>query len=200
MSVQAGRRGYKGNRKSQGKSNGKIIKDTKKELTDYVYYLGSAKQASDYETTTEYLINHVKKTFEYGNDIGTALMDLKEPDSDLWKPNMQVSVATDDDTKAAENRQYEIEFKADYDAYRARVLALENNKTKAYALLWERCSKGMKNKIESRTDFDSKIMNDPLELLRAIKEHALNYQEHRYDMSIIFDALYDAIWNQAEGR
>ena len=133
-------KGYKGNKKTQDKS--KNVKDTKKELSDCVYYLGSAKQASDYETTTEYLINHVKKTFEYGNDIGTALMDLQEPDSDLWKPNMQVSVATDDDTKAAESRQYEIEFKADYDGYRARVLALENNKTKAYALLWERCSKG----------------------------------------------------------
>jgi hypothetical protein len=33
------------------------------------------------------------------------------------------------------------------------------------------------------------LENDPIELLKAIKQHALNYQEHRYDMSIIYDAI-----------
>ena len=31
--------------------------DIKKSLNDYNYYIGSATQASDYETTTEYVIN-----------------------------------------------------------------------------------------------------------------------------------------------
>jgi hypothetical protein len=46
----------------------------------------------------------------------------------------------------------------------------------------------MKHKLESRVDFDT-LENDPIELLKAIKQHALNYQEHRYDMSIIYDAI-----------
>jgi hypothetical protein len=33
------------------------------------------------------------------------------------------------------------------------------------------------------------LENDPIELLKAIKQHALNYQEHQYDMSIIYDAI-----------
>jgi hypothetical protein len=45
---------------------------SKKSITDYNYYLGSAKQASDYETTTEFIINHVKQVFDYGDDIVTA--------------------------------------------------------------------------------------------------------------------------------
>jgi hypothetical protein len=81
-----------------------------------------------------------------------------------------------------------MEFKADYDAYWMRVLALENNKTKAYALFWEWCTKGMKNKLESWVDFDT-LENDPIELLKAIKQHDLKYQEHWYDMSIIYDAI-----------
>ena len=59
---------------------------------------------------------------------------------------------------------------------------------KQYALFWEQCTKGMKNKLESRVDFDT-LENDPIELLKAIKQHALNYQEHRYDMSIIYNAI-----------
>ena len=36
----------------------------------------------------------------------------------------------------------------------------------------------MKNKIKVRSDYD-KIMNNPIALLEAIKEHALNYEENR---------------------
>ena len=44
------------------------------------------------------------------------------------KKNLEVSISTDADTKAAENKQFEIEFKADYDEYRKRVVTYENNK------------------------------------------------------------------------
>jgi hypothetical protein len=60
-------------------------KETKKSVNDYNYYLRSAKQASDYEMTTKYLIiNYIVKTFEYGNDIGQALRELEYPNSDSW--------------------------------------------------------------------------------------------------------------------
>jgi hypothetical protein len=47
----------------------------KKSLMDVQYYLGSAAQVSDYESTTEYIINYVKKTLDYGKDIGTSLKE-----------------------------------------------------------------------------------------------------------------------------
>ena len=81
----------RGARKSSTKSNGAPKKDTKKSLNDYNYYLGSAKQASNYETTTEYLINYIIKTFEYGNDIGQALREFEYPDPDFWRLTMQQS-------------------------------------------------------------------------------------------------------------
>jgi hypothetical protein len=45
---------------------------------------------------------------------------------------------------------------------------------KAYALFWGRCAKGMKNKIEARSDFKSKIENNPFELLKMIKEYSMS--------------------------
>jgi hypothetical protein len=47
----------------------------------------------------------------------------------------------------------------------------------------------MQFKIESRNDFEDNIKNNPIELLKAVRQHSLNYQEHRYEMSIILDAL-----------
>ena len=148
----------KGKGKAQakgGSSNAHQALNKKQFVTDYSYYLGSAKQASDYETTTEFLINYIKKLYDYGNDIGTALESLEPLDTSAWKPRMEVS--TSDETRLFENnenRQFEIEFKADYDIYSKRMQTYENNRTKAYALLWERCAKAMKNKVEARSDYE----------------------------------------------
>ena len=46
----------------------------------------------------------------------------------------------------------------------------------------------MQHKIEARTDYTT-INQNPIELLKAIKQHALNYQENRYPMSIIYDSM-----------
>jgi hypothetical protein len=101
----------------------------------------------------------------------------------------QSKEAVDIALRDMENKQFEIEFKSDYDAYRKRLHDInENNLTRAYASLWERCTKAMKNKIVSRSDFDT-FRNDPISLLKAIKEHALNYQENRYSMAIVLDSM-----------
>jgi hypothetical protein len=64
-----------------------------------------------------------------------------------------------------------------------------NNIMKAHALFWGKCTKGMRNKIEARSDFKSKIKNNPFELLKAIKEHSMSYQENRNNMLVIWDSL-----------
>ena len=112
----------KGKFQAKGWRRNNASHTNKKSVNDYNYYLRLAKQASDYETTTEYLINYINKVFNYGNEIGTVL-ELLEPmsTSAAWKPRIHLS---------AKNRQYEIEFKADYDAYSKRVQTFENNNTK----------------------------------------------------------------------
>ena len=184
------------NSTSSGGNNSKTqYKPSKKTLADQIYYLGSAKQAADFETTTEFLINHIKKTFNFGNDIGTALENYEEFDISVHKPTLQTSNSTDDDIKTAENKQFEIEFKAEFDAFMKRKQSLETNMSKAYAFLWEQCAKAMQNKIEARSNYDKKdssgdmIKNHPINLLLAIKEHALNFQGHRYEMSILLDSF-----------
>jgi hypothetical protein len=67
---------------------------------------------------------------------------------------------------------------------------VDNNKPKAYAFLWEHCTKGMKNKIKSWTDYAT-IQQDPIKLLKAIEEHALNYQQEQWykHHMIVIDAM-----------
>ena len=67
--------------------------------------------------------------------------------------------------------------------------AYKENLCKVYAFLWEKCAKSMQNKLASRSNFESDIFNNPINLRKAVKEHLLNFQEPRYKMSIISDAL-----------
>ena len=128
--------------------------------------------------------------YEYGKDIGNAIRFLKEPDTNLWKPSMQYSIATVPKAREAENKQFEIQFKAEYNEYHKRIRIYDNNKAAAYALIWERCARGMKDKIEARTEFQAKIYDNPIELLLAIKEHALNFEENRYKMEVAFESIF----------
>ena len=92
-------------------------------------------------------------------------------------------------------------FSSDFNRYRKREEVYENNIVKSYALFWEKCTVGMKNKIQGRTDFKSKIENNPFELLNSIKEHSMNYQENQYEYSIILDSMITLLTTkQKEGE
>jgi hypothetical protein len=91
---------------------------------------------------------------------------------------MKFSMSSDELVKTQENKQFELEFQADYDELKRRMNIYENNQVRAYAVIWERCTRGMRQKIESRVEFPQKIKNNPIELLRAGKGNIKNYQEH----------------------
>ena len=80
-------------------------------------------------------------------------------------------------------------YKAELDQSVRRERIFKGNLVKAYALLWERCTKAMQNKIQTRSEFESKIFDNPIELLMAIKEHALNFDQTQYAMSIIANSV-----------
>jgi hypothetical protein len=112
-------------------------KEMKKPINDWSYYLGSTKQASEFKATTEFLINYIKQNFKFGYNIAIAIINQKTITTKIWKPNMLFSRNVDPELKEIKNKQFKIEFKADYDCYCSREQIYNNNVTKAYALLWD---------------------------------------------------------------
>jgi hypothetical protein len=82
-----------------------------------------------------------------------------------------------------------MEYKAKLSEALHRSSIYVDNLVKSYALIWERCNTAMQSHLGQRTDYKSTVYNDPIELLQAIKELALNYQETRYEMLIIPDVF-----------
>jgi hypothetical protein len=166
------------NSSGSGKHNCKLSKKT---LSDYIYYLGSAKQAADYETTMDFIKSHIIKTFTFGNDIATVLDTLEAYNMEQHRPTLEqedkITLLTDDEREVL-NKQHKMEFRAEYNAFMKCKQYYESNTTKAYALIWEQCAKGMKEKIKANENFTSKVKGNPIKLSIIIKQNCLNYQEH----------------------
>ena len=110
-----------------GRGQGAFTK--KKSIEDYVYYVGSARQASDYEITTEFVINHIRKTYTDDEDTATALETLQDVHVKDWKPQIETSVDLDDQIRATEQKQYDMENKMENDDYMKRKnLTKQQNK------------------------------------------------------------------------
>ena len=114
---------------------------------------------------------------------------LVKSDTDAWKPTLKISYNTDASIKEREDKRFLMEYTSELDEAMRRKRTYEDNMYKLYALLWERCAKAMQNKIASRSDYNSLVYNNPIALLRAIKERSLYYKKTRYKMAIISYAL-----------
>jgi hypothetical protein len=152
-----GRRGGRGGRGYRNQNNAsKDFKSTakkKKTLEDYYFYLGSAKQASNYESAADFIINHIKKEYDRGRDIAESLRELAIPKTDLWMPTLKASSDTEPAVQALENKQYEMEYKAKLSEALHRTRIYDDNLVKSYALIWERCNTAMQSRLEQRVDY-----------------------------------------------
>ena len=104
-----GGRGFKNNN-----NHGRTKASTKITLQYFIFYVGNVKQASDYENTSLFVINHIKKDFDRGNDIAEAIQNLEYKNTDNRNPILKASTKADQYVKGREYRQFKLQFKADY--------------------------------------------------------------------------------------
>ena len=121
----------------------------------------------------------MKDIKKFPEDVIDTLKEKKKKDviSSLTF-STRVSIATTEQ----ENEQVRLEnetLKLDFVHQRrdARILdqTLDSNLRVAYNIIFSNyCDKELQNRLENRKDFTTKIENDPIELLAAIKDDAYN--------------------------
>ena len=77
-------------------NDGRRKASTKKTLQDFTFYFCSVKQASNYKNTVLFVINHVKKDFNRGNNIAEALRKLEYENTDNWNPILKAITSSDE--------------------------------------------------------------------------------------------------------
>ena len=113
-------KGHKGRDRYQGKSiftnqlQKKIKKKKKKPVSEWLYYMGFAKQASDNKALTEHLMNLIKQNFDHGINIASAIIKQEPIDKSIWIPTLRISTETDPVLRKYQLEQYKIMFNSDY--------------------------------------------------------------------------------------
>ena len=75
----------RGRRMSTPKTN-----HTNNTVEDYFFFVGSSKQASDYEITAEFVVSPIKNTIIRGNGVSDAFQLLFKLDTNVWKPTINI--------------------------------------------------------------------------------------------------------------
>ena len=166
-------RGRSKSRHSRGKSRGKHenTSRSKKTLGDHIFQVGSAKNASDFVTNSNFIMNHIQISMDNGLDVSTAMKEGKHLDFSTLEPVLQVATADPDKARKEYDMQmleYGRRFDMKLKAYEKRTEQYRVNCGKAAALVWKQCSPGMRAKLKARSDYQF-IQNDPVLLLEAIK-------------------------------
>jgi len=185
-----GGHGERGDCRSSGRG-GKSSPSTATEerLSDCVCCLGSARQALGCEATTEHLADCIGGDSESGDNVGSSLEKLGELDVSAHKPVLLTSAETDAAARDAQDRQCEIESKAESDKHMKREQTHEDDTSKSCASLRGQCAKSVQDKTQARGDSESGVGGSPIALLGAARQRALDCQGHRHGVSVILDAI-----------
>ena len=182
------RNGSKGKSKTDSQNTSSEKKKKKKELIDYEFQVGNSRQANEYQKTADFLINHIKTTYEFGDDIGEALRTGEEALFEFDEPVFQESEADNAAKKIIEDQINMVRYKKRFADWEDRVKTYGRNKNKASTFLWEKCSVKMREALTEKVQFEDEYQTDPIKLLKQIKKHALAFQQSTYRMAAIVDA------------
>jgi hypothetical protein len=184
--------------KSKGGGNGTSTKKSifkPKSKKEYKFTpldsTSSIAQAS-YASVKAHLLVYIQKEF------GTGMLDIydsidKEEKIDLSKelPVVKTSKSSDDKVADQENKAFQYhDYRDDMKIYKQRVLTFKENLVKAYGLIWDDyMTATMQNRIEQHPDYESKIKNNPVELMLAIRASMHESVRAQHTILTLFLAL-----------
>ena len=143
----AGRSSYRGRGRGRFQGDKPRYQATKQlEMKFFPHGIGRDKQAVTYDTVRDHIVQFVQKTYKNGQDIAVSLRDDKVKDLSTLVPVRGQSISTDAALKANKQAGMDILYQAELERYLDRRDMLEQNLTKAYALVFSTyCNKAMQN-------------------------------------------------------
>lgn len=163
------KRGVRGGKKfRQHATPGSRYKGPTSGLEEYIYQSGAAKHAAQFTETTEKLCNYMQANYKSGADIAGALKQLTELVITMPIPptGSTDSAGNPIPPTAAEEHIFKRKFDAEY----TREQRYEENKAKAYALLYEHCAPELKALLKGDDNWGTlEARQDSIGLLRMIK-------------------------------
>ena len=176
----AGRGGRASRRSQPRQGNNKGRQNTQKNKMKFILHYSRKQQGHTYDTVKDQIIQYAKKNLKNSLDMAKmlrsgmyAIPGIKP--MRLIEEERLIYQGLSDDKKPSKDKLqvlqdgHDIEYHEELCEYNARARKYEENKSKTYAIIMDYCNKTMQNRIEEVKDFELRIRNNPLELLKEIK-------------------------------
>jgi hypothetical protein len=125
-----------------------------------------------FTTVLEHIADKIQKKEKYSTDLVESILDMEVVDLSKDLPIRERSQASDDDTKQLEQETFDKIYDEEVKKHVERKDRLKHLLPKAYSTIWQdHCSEAMQNEIKQLPNFKSEIRNDPIKLLKTIREH-----------------------------
>lgn len=147
--------------------------------------------ASSYTSVKEHIELYIKRTFPEGAQlISKAIHDLEEPDFDSMRPNLMQSTLSDASLAANENKIFEIILVNEIRIWNDDRKDYGKARNRAYRLILENhVDTALKARIEAQSDFASRIQDNPIELMRTIRDLCHETDDTKYGVMELADTL-----------
>ena len=156
-----------------------------------------------FNAVKEKKVIHIQKTYEFGRDIATAIRDGKTFDPTTKRPTRNMYCITPPATETVEEKTnrllresdgqkaFDIEYDSELKHYLKRKYSYEENEAMAFALIVnDYCTTAMKNRIQEHPEYETKLLDDPIKLLDAIRILTHNPLRAVYPIASGVDVLY----------
>ena len=152
--------------------------------------IGRDRQTVTFDTVKDHIVHMVQKSYKHGQDVAKSLRDEQKLDVSLWKPIREVSQDTDEGERNLEQIGNDIIYQEETKRYLDRKGDLEENLTKAYALIFSQyCNKTMQSRVEEHQDFTTTIRDDPIELLKKVRVLMHDPVRSKYPFASLTEAM-----------
>jgi hypothetical protein len=116
------------------------------------------------------IVQYVQKTYMNGQNAAVSIRNHPVIDLTPQEPNQGRATRTDPAEKLEQQAGMNILYQAKLERYLDRKDTLEQNFSRAYALIFRTyCNKTMQNRMEEHPKFESTICDYPIELLNKIR-------------------------------
>jgi hypothetical protein len=148
------------------------------------------------------LLSHLQKTLRNGSDIVEALetgipfdfQSIKPAPVVKPEPKNKAAVKTGEDPEWDRNVLARYEQDKDInsreiDLWLKRKTNYVENQSKAFGTILSQCTDRLMEKIKNQADFETRVKNNPIELLKDIRKLSVSHTDDKYDMSLLHDAM-----------
>jgi hypothetical protein len=186
-----GGRGYNRGRfngrfnRSQGRSNGSNNSSQKEKEKEYKFHIHRPGVVTNMTFTNvlKHIANKIQKTEKYSNDIVTSIRAMELIDLNKKLPIREKSKEDDDELRDAEQETFDKIYEEEIKTHVLRKARLQNLLPKVYSIIWQdHCTETLQHEIEQLPNFLTEIEDNPINLLKAIREHMHTTTRATYPM------------------